>query len=353
MLEKVYYGNTLEDWGISLLIIVGVLLLNKGIVLLNKYVLQRIAAKSKNKIDDILFRTLEKPVLLGLILAAFWVAFGRLNLGEEIHAIIAKSYRMLIVLNATWFIARFVISFVEEYAVHEKEPSKGKVYFDNRLLPLLKRGLLILIWVIGIVMALNNVGVKVTTLLGTLGIGGIAFALAAQDTIKNIFGGITIFTDHPFRIGDIIKFDSVEGTVIDIGIRSTRIRTYEKRLVTVPNYKIMDASITNITQEPARRVVMKLGLTYGTDHNKMKEALDMLKKMPEVIKEVRTTDLTAIFSDFGDSALIITYTYFIRKSANIKETTSAVNFEILRSFNEAGLDFAFPTQTIYLENAGN
>jgi MscS family membrane protein len=350
MLDKIYYGNSVREWGISLLIIIGALLINKVITILHRKVIKRVTAKSTIRLDDIFFDSLEKPILLGVILLAIWIAVGRLDLGKNVHETIGKAYDVLVVLNVTWFFARLVSSLIEEvFTGNAQKPPKSNFTIDTKLLPLVKRGALIFVWFIGIVMALHNVGITVTALIGTLGIGGIAFALAAQDTIKNMFGGITIFTDKTFRIGDIIKVDSNEGVVIDIGLRSTRIRTYDKRLVTIPNYKLMDAVITNISSEPARRIVLELGLTYDTPPAQMQEAIRILKDMPNRIPGVRDKDFTALFSDFGDSALVITYIYFIRKSADIFDTRSAVNFEILRAFTEAGLSFAFPSRTVYLE----
>lgn len=112
---------------------------------------------------------------------------------------------------------------------------------------------------------------------GTLGISGIAFALAAQDTVKNIFGAFTIFTDKPFGIGDTINVNGFEGTVVDVGMRSTRIMGYDRRITSYPNYKITDASIVNISSEPMRRAMVKVGLTYDTGADKMNEALDILR----------------------------------------------------------------------------
>jgi len=345
ILENEYYGNSLENWCISLLIIIGALIINKGIVLLNKHVILKLAAKSKSELDDILFKTLEKPVLLGVMLASIWIASCRLNLSPAISSVIYKSYQLLIVLNITWFCARFLVAFLENHTYSETEPAqKRALRIDARLLPVIKRIVLIIIWIIGVMTALSNAGVKITTLIGTLGIGGIAFALAAQDTIKNIFGGVTIFTDRPFRLGDVIRYDSIEGTVRDIGLRSTRIRTSDKRMVTVPNYKIMDAAIVNVSSEQGRRVVLSLGLMINTDANRMQEALNILKGMPEIVPEIHHRDLAAVFTDFGSASFNITYTYFIRKSANINETITKVNLEILRRFNEAEVKFAMPLQ---------
>ncbi|MDR0796516.1 MAG: mechanosensitive ion channel family protein [Tannerella sp.] len=354
MWEQIFYNNSLKEWSISLLIVFGVFLVNKLLFVFYKYVVKRITSKTASHFDDYFFGSLENPIYMGVLLLAFWIAASRLNLDKEIFDIISKSYDALIVLNFTWFFARFSSVCIAEDVVEKTNQKKQKrFHVDAKLYPFIKRSILILIWVIGIITALYNVGIKVTTLLGTLGIGGIAFALAAQDTIKNIFGGITIFTDKTYRIGDTIKFDSIEGTVMDIGLRSTRIRNYDKRLLTIPNYKLMDSIIINISSESGRRIVMELGLTYNTSLDKMQEAMQILKNMPNRIPEIRHKDLVVSFTDFGESALKITFIYFILKQADIFETRSRVNVEILRAFNEAGLTFAFPSRTIYVEKEAN
>jgi MscS family membrane protein len=348
MLNQVYYGNTSHDWLISLAIIVGAMVLNKIIILLNKHVIQKLTAKTNNRLDDILFRMLQAPVLFGIALFAIWIATKRLNLDANFEKIIFVSYQILIVLNVTWFVARLVNALIEEYWI--PKTGEGKIgRLDSHLISIIRRTILTVIWAIGAVMALNSIGVDVRALLGGLGIGGLAFALAAQDTIKNIFGGITIFTDRPFRIGDRVKVDKFEGFVEDIGIRSTRIRTLEKRLVTIPNFKMVDAPIENITDEPMRRVLMKLGLTYKTSPEKMNEALEILKNVPQFVQHVDNKDITASFTDFSDFALVITYVYFIKKKGDIMDTTSFVNSHILKTFKESGIQFAFPTQTIQVE----
>lgn len=348
MLSQIYYGNTLKEWMISLLIIVGAVILNKGIVLINKHVIRKLTSKTKNRLDDILFKMLEAPVLFGVILLAIWIASSRLNLDPKIDDFFSKTYQFLIVLNITWFIVRFVSALIEEYLVPAAEENTHK-YLDNTLIPVIRRTVLGMIWFIGIVMALKNVGIDVGALIASLGIGGLAFALAAQDTIKNIFGGITIFTDRPFRIGDRIKVDGFDGFVEDIGVRSIRLRTLEKRLVTIPNYKVVEASIENITAEPMRRVMMTLGLTYDTAPEQMNEALSILKNMPKVIKEVDSKELVAVFSDFSSYSLNLKFIYWVKKSGDVMETPSKVNLEILEAFNSAGLSFAFPTQTVYID----
>lgn len=348
MFSQIYYGNTLKEWLISLAIIVGAVLLNKIIILFNKHILVKLTAKTKNRMDDILFKMLQAPVLLGVMLLAIWIASSRLELDTRIDKFFSMSYQFLIVLNITWFLVRFVNAVIEEYMV-PKADDKSSKYLDNTLIPIIRRAILGVIWAIGIMMALKNVGVDVGALIAGLGIGGLAFALAAQDTIKNIFGGITIFTDRPFRIGDRIIVDGFDGFIEDIGIRSTRLRTLEKRLVTIPNYKIVEASIENISNEPMRRVILDLGLTYNTSPEKMEKALEILKGMPSRVKNVDSKEVIAYFSGYGAFSLNIRFIYWIKDVAKFPETNSNVNLDILHSFNDAGLEFAFPTQTVYIE----
>lgn len=349
MLEQIFYKNTLRDWLISLAIIVGALILNKIIILINKHFIQKITAKTKNRLDDILFKMLQAPVLLGIILVAIWFAARRLELGTHIESTILKAYKVLTVINITWFVARLANALLEEYLAPKAADKNTLKYLDNHLMSILRRAVLAVIWSFGVVMALNNVGVDVGTLIAGLSIGGLAFALAAQDTIKNIYGGFTIFTDRPFRIGDRIKVDSFDGFVEEIGIRSTRIRTLEKRLVTIPNYKLVEASVENISEEPMRRVLMKLALTYSTTPEKMNKAMSILRDIPNRVNNVFEKDIVVAFTDFTDFSLVITFIYFIQRDADVMETPSQVNTEILRAFNAAGLQFAYPTQTIHIE----
>ena len=345
MLEYELWGNTLESWGISILIIVGAVVVVKLISLFSRKVLKPFITRTPNHLDNVIYYSLEPPIKFAVMLLGIWIAIHRLVYPDNFVKTIDNAYRILIVLDITWVFARLIGGLLEIYL---RKESTGQTH---KMMPIIKRTALVLVWIIGIVMALSNIGVNISALLGTLGIGGIAFALAAQDTVKNIFGAFTIFTDKPFNIGDTIRVDSFEGTVIDVGARSTKIMDYDKRIITFPNYKITDANIINISSEPKRRVVLNLGLTYDTTPEKMKEALDILKAIPERVENVSSnpSDTTAVFTNYADSALVIMYIYFIEKQGDILGVTSNMNMEILSSFNKAGLEFAFPTQTIYIQ----
>ena len=223
---------------------------------------------------------------------------------------------------------------------------------DKNFFVILERILKYTIWFIGIVIALHNVGVEIRTLVAGLGIGGVAIALAAQDTLKNLFGGITLFIDRPFKIGDRVKIGTIDGFVKDIGLRSLRICTLDNRTITIPNYQVVDSTLENITSEPNRRIQLRLGLTYDTTPEKMELAMTLLRNMPLQVEEI-TKDVDVSFIEYGDFALQILFIYRVRKDKDIFKTQSIVNLEILRQFNANGLEFAFPTQTIYSKMSVN
>ena len=345
MLENELWGNTIENWGISILIILGAIIIVKLLSLLGKKVIKPFVTGTDNHLDDVIFYSLEAPVKFAIILLGIWIAIHRLVYPDSFVKVVDNAYSILIVLDITWFFGRLFSSLLQ---VYWGKQSNGQA---NKMMPIIKRTILVIVWLIGIVMALSNVGVNISALLGTLGICGIAFALAAQDTVKNVFGTFTILTDKPFSIGDTIRVDSYEGTVVDVGVRSTKIMNYDKRIITFPNYKITDTSIVNISSEPMRRVVLNLGLTYDTTSEKMKEALELLKSIPKRVENVSSnpSDIVAVFTEYSDSALVIMYIYFIEKQGDILGVTSNMNMEILAAFNKAGLNLAFPTRTVYIQ----
>lgn len=341
-----FYYNTITSWAIALGILLGAVMLGKIIYWISGKIIRKITAKTKSKLDDILVDKLEEPIIWVLIL---WVAQYaiKLNLSfpEEISAVINNGFHFAITIVITWMIARTVNALINEYAVPLTKKSDSD--FDDQLLPILQKGLRIVIWVLGVIIALNNAGYNVTTLLAGLGIGGLAFALAAQDTIKNIFGGAMIFLDKPFKLTDRIKIKGFDGFVHEIGIRSTRLRTLEGRIVTMPNAVFSDEAVENVTLEPSRKVVLDLGLTYDTKPDQMEDAIRILKEIARDNRDKIEENILVSFDTYGNFSLGIKYIYYISKESDIFETQTAINLEILKRFNAKGLEFAFPTQTIY------
>ena len=344
--SKEFYYNPITSWAIALGIILGAVILGKILYWLSGKIIRRITAKTKSKLDDILVDKLEEPIIWVLILVVAEYAL-KLNLTfpEEIYAVINNGFHFAITIVITWMIARTLNALINEYAVPLTKKSESD--FDDQLLPILQKGLRIVIWVLGVIIALNNAGYNVTTLLAGLGIGGLAFALAAQDTIKNIFGGAMIFLDKPFKLNDRIKIKGFDGFVHEIGIRSTRLRTLEGRIVTMPNAAFSDEAVENVSLEPSRKIILDLGLTYDTKPEQMEDAINILKEIAKDLRDKIEENVLISFDTYGNFALGIKFIYYISKQSDIFETQTAINLEILKRFNAKGLEFAFPTQTIY------
>jgi len=193
----------------------------------------------------------------------------------------------------------------------------------------------------------------VGALLAGLGIGGLAFALAARDMLANFFGSVTIFTDRPFQMGERIKLQDYDGVVEQVGFRSTRIRTLDGHLVTVPNSLVATSTVENIGRRPYIRRVMNVTVTYDTSPEKLTRAVEIIREMLDARKEHFPPDKPGkvFFNEFNNCSLnIIVYYWFTPPDWwKYLEFTHDFNMELLRRFNEEGIDFAFPTQTLYLK----
>ena len=343
-LNKDFYGNTIQDWAISFGIILAALIIGKILYwVIGKFV-KKAAAKTKSGLDDLLVDKLEEPVVYGLIIIGFYWGFQRLSFGEGIDNFFNHIFIIIIALNVTWLFVRVVDSLIEEYVV--PIVSKSESDLDDQLMPVIRKTIKATLWALGLIIGLNNAGFDVAALIAGLGIGGLALALAAQDTVKNIFGGLMVFVDKPFKITDRIKVNGWDGTVEEIGVRSTRIRTLEGRLVTMPNGQFSDNAVENVTLEPSRKVVINLGLTYETSPDNMEKAIQMLKDIASNNDNIEK-DVLVAFNTWGDFAMGILFIYYIKSQGDILEVQTEMNMQILRQFNDAGLEFAYPTQTIY------
>ncbi len=189
---------------------------------------------------------------------------------------------------------------------------------------------------------------EITGLIAGLGIGGLAFALAAQDILANMFGGAAVLTDKPFVVGDRIVAEGQDGIVQKIGLRSTTMETFDGTHIIVPNKKIADSVVENITREKMRRIKFVLGLEYSTSTAKMEKAKIILR---DIVKKNKSTDDKSLihFVSFGDSSLNIQLIYWISNLDMILQAKDEVNFEIKKAFEKAKIEFAFPSQTVYVK----
>lgn len=219
-------------------------------------------------------------------------------------------------------------------------------------LPLIKKMLGFVFGILAILIVAESLGLEVKTFLAGLGIGGLAVALAAQDTIANMFGSFVVVLDHPFRVGDTVRIAGNEGTVEDIGLRSTRLRTGSRTQIVMPNKLVASEAITNLSRMPQRRVDQTIGLTYGTTAEQMEAILADLRALLRNDPGVHPSLIGAYFAGYGDSTLDIQIVYFTNEPAWEKhmEVRERVNLRIMRAVAARNLAFAFPTRTVIHEN---
>jgi MscS family membrane protein len=338
------FGFALIDWGITFSLIIGSIIGAKLIYWVLSKIARKLTSKTKSKLDDILLDMLEEPIAYLIGITGIWKSIYYIEISESTGNSYDKIYYLILVGLLAWALTRTLDALVEVYLIPLVEKSKSEL--DDQLLPILIKTIKSAVWTICIIIGLDNAGYDVGAVIAGLGIGGLAFALAAQDSVKNLFGGITIFTDKPFQIKDRIKISGFDGSVEEIGIRSTRIRTLDGRRVTIPNSKFSESAIENVTSEPNRKVVLNLGLTYDTDQVGIQKGIKILD---EIVSSHSSTEDKVItgFNAFNDSSLNLILVYYIRPGEDILATQTTINLKILEQFTLNQLEFAFPTQTLY------
>ncbi len=242
--------------------------------------------------------------------------------------------------------------------------NKTESKLDDMIIPVVRKSLRLTIVVLGLVQIAQVLsGEEVTSIIAGLGIGGLAVALAAQDTIKNFFGSLVILSDKPFELGERINYEGHDGTIEEVGLRSTRLRRLDGHQVTIPNGELANKAIHNIGRRPFIRRLFNITVTYDTPPEKMREAKVILEAIlgesqpvqestGKVLQRGTNPDFPprVFFADFNDASLgfLVIYWYHPPAYWDYLEYSEWVNLEILTRFNEAGIDFAFPTQTLYL-----
>ena len=343
VIHQEFYGNSILNWAIAVGILILSFVVVKMLYWIFSNVIRRLTSKTKTNLDDVLIDKLEKPLTYLVLILGYWISIHYLMFKEEVELVLENVAYFLLVIDVTAILSRIVDALITEIIMPISEKSDSS--FDNQLIPVIQKGVRSIIWILGIIIGLDNIGFDITAMIAGLGIGGLALALAAQDSVKNIFAGIMIFLDKPFRIKDRIQVDGFDGIVEEVGLRSTRLRTLEGRIVTIPNSRFTDNSVTNVTSQPTLKVKLNLGLTYDTAEVQMQKAIDILE---DIVKnqEAITDDYAAGFNGFGDFSLNILFIYYVKPDSHWLDTQTLVNKEILRRFNKEGLEFAFPTQTI-------
>lgn len=308
----------------------------------------------------VVLHSLSKPMPMLMLAGATYAAtmFMNLDFGNEGKSMIPfwrAASKAIAALAITWVLFRLVdiIEFVLE-----KWTDKTDTALDDQLVPLVRKTLRLFVVVVGLLFVAQNIfHWNIGALVAGLGIGGLAFALAAKDMLANLFGSIMIFTDRPFTMGERIRVKGFDGTVEEVCFRTTKIRTLTGHLVTLPNGIVANEAVENVSRRPFIKHVMEITLTYDTTPERIRLGLAMIQEMFDARSDSFHEDNPprAYFQNFNDVSLgvVITYWFAPPKWWDFCQFQHEFNIELLERFNNAGLEFAFPTQTLHLFNNSN
>jgi MscS family membrane protein len=260
---------------------------------------------------------------------------------------ISNALKIVVAGSLTYVTLKFVDLAVGMW--EKRVEDADEAVLDMQLFPVIRKSLKVFVVIVTVLVTSQNLGMNVTGLLASLSIGGLAVGLAAQDTLSDLFGAVALFADKPFRVGDRIQLDAIDGTVEAIGLRSTRIRNLDGHLVSVPNRTMANANLINISRQLNIKTVMNVGLTYDTPAETIERAMQIIEDIYR--PHPKTADLIVSFNKFERSSLNILVVHWW-DSTDAKDYLlrfQALNLELKRRFDAEGIHFALPTQTLYLK----
>jgi MscS family membrane protein len=298
------------------------------------------------------FESLDDNVLrpLGLMAMAimWWTGLNMLGLPDTALVILLVAVKLLVSISGIWSAFRVVDVFD---VLWTNKALKTHNKFDDLLVPMISKSLKVFVVVIGIVFAADNLNIDVTSLLAGLGLGGLAFALAAKDLLGNFFGSVTVLLDRPFSIGDWVVIGDIEGMVEQVGFRSTRVRTFYNSLVTMPNSILTTTKIDNMGARRYRRMRHMLSVTYDTSPEKIEAFCEGIRKIIQMHPYMRKDAYQVYFNEYGAASLnILVYVFWATPDWNMElRERHRFLLDILRLARQLEVEFAFPTQTLYLK----
>ncbi|MEE9595092.1 MAG: mechanosensitive ion channel family protein [Candidatus Hydrothermarchaeales archaeon] len=343
ILQLTFFQNTVLDYLTAFSIfLVGIFIVKifKGIILGR---LKTWTAKTAVAFDDFLIKNIEKTVVPVLYFGAFYLGMHSLSLSASL----IKAINVLGAVLLTFFGIRFLAAIID-YSLQDYLLKKGEGATEEPTLKALRPIIKVLIWGFGVIFLLDNLGFEISALVAGLGIGGVAVALAAQAVLGDLFSYFAIMFDRPFEIGDFIIVGDYLGTVEHVGIKTTRIRSLGGEQVVFSNTDLTNSRVRNYKRMEKRRVLFNMGVTYQTSHEKLKEIPTVIRTIIENISD--TVFDRAHFSSYGDFNLVFEVAYYVASGdyKKYRDVQQEINLKIKEEFEKRGIEFAYPTQTVYL-----
>lgn len=348
-LEKIYFANTLQTWIIALgavLVVFLALLIARKIMLRHLAVL---ADRTETQLDDLLLAVLSKTKLFFLFFVSVYVGSNILELPPNILKIWNKIFFVVVIIQLAFWVGRGM-SFVIGVNVKKRMADDAASATTISVLGFISKFLL---WSIALLLILDNLGVNITSLVAGLGVGGIAVALAVQNILGDLFASLSIVIDKPFVIGDFIIIDQMMGTVEHIGLKTTRLRSLSGEQLVFSNNDLLKSRVRNYKRMTERRILFSFGVIYQTPPDKLPLINSIVREIIEKQEQVRFDRVH--FKEYGDSSLNFEVVYFVKDPdyniyMNIQQ---AINLEIFRRFQQEGIEFAYPTRTIFVQHEGH
>lgn len=337
--DRTYYGNTVGEWLTTFLMILGAVILGRALYWVFSRSVKATMRRNKLHFDDVLVDALEEPIVMLVTLAAIRAIVGRLTLEAGLLRLVDNVLGMMYALLFAWLLTRVYEGVNDTFLKPVVRKTSGA--FDDQILPLIRRGLLAIIWVLAIIIGLNNAGYDVGTAVAGLGITGLAVALAAQDTIGNIFGGITLFAQKPFLINDLIEFEGKQYTVKEIGWRATIAEDWNTGYkVTIPNSKFTNGIIANVSSEKGYWFSETIKLSGDLRAAQVEMALQDIRD--SVCCHPTIDGHKVRFEAFGTSAFEVLVLFHVSSFDDRWQVITDANMDLLRRFEAHGIRLAAP-----------
>ena len=354
-----FLNNSVKDYLYFFLVIIVGLIITKPIIsYLLRIAYKLFGSKDSDNERDMLKSLLRKPLYYFFLLMILYIGLNSLNFPNEwglvdssefgLKMVIDKGFYLAVICSIFWTILRSV-EFVGVKLKDRAAQTESKV--DDGLIPFAIDLTKVLVYIFALVIILGNVfDVNITALVAGLGVGGVAIALASKESIENLLGSFTIFFDKPFAVGDVITLGGVTGKVEKVGFRSTRIRTFDKSIVTVPNKNVINTELDNLGVRPVRRVKFNIGLTYDTTIEQIKNIVNDIQKLVDD-HPMTNEDGRVRFLSFGGSSLDIMVLYYVNSPEweDLIDAQQKINYSIIEIVNKHNSEFAFPSTSLYIE----
>jgi len=344
--NNTWFGEPVWKYVASLIYIFLAFYVSKFLDFLTRVWLKRVAERTQTKFDDLLLEVLNGPVKVVAFVIFLNVGLGVFRWPPVVKSVLSKGLIIVVACSLTYMVLKLIDLLLGVWRRRLGRPEDEQ--FHKQLFPIIRRTLKVFICIVAFLVTAQHLGINITALLASLSIGGLALGLAAQDTLANMFGAVAVLLDKPFRVGDRILIDAVDGTVETIGFRSTRVRNQDGHLVTIPNKTVGNATITNISERPHIRTVMNFGITYDSDRARVLKAVEILNEV--FGKHENTHEVQIGFNRFDSSALNIQVVHWWNNTDGKAQLAGMqeLNLRVKQRFDEAGICFAYPSQTVYL-----